>query len=58
MKQSFAIALTEDQVAFLKARFEVKTDSELRAKLQRIAEDLINKQFISSVDDEFQNTRT
>jgi len=58
MKQSFAIALTKAQVAFLKARFEIKTDFELRAKLQRIAEDLIDRQFISSVDDEFQNTRT
>jgi len=46
----FQIALKEDQVNFLKARWDLKTDGEIQRKLQRIAEDLINKQFTSSVD--------
>jgi len=37
-------------VNFLKARWSVKTDGELQRKLQRIAEDLIDRQFMSSVD--------
>ena len=50
----FQIALKDDQVNFLKARWDVKTDGEIQRKLQRIAEDLIEKQFISSVDKEFE----
>jgi len=46
----FQIALKDDQVNFLKARWDLKTDGELQRKLQKIAEDLINKQFTSSVD--------
>jgi len=53
MKQSFVILLTDEQVAFLKARFGVETNAEVRKKLQRIAEGLIAKQFISPVDKEF-----
>ena len=49
----FQIALKDDQVNFLKARWDAKTDGEIRRKLQKIAEDLINRQFISSVDKEF-----
>jgi len=53
MKQSFVILLTDERVAFLKARFGVETNAEVRKKLQRIAEGLIAKQFISPVDKEF-----
>ena len=49
----FQIALKDDQVNFLKARWDAKTDGAIQRKLQRIAEDLINRQFISSVDREF-----
>ena len=49
----FQIALKDDQVNFLKARWDLKTDGELQRKLQRIAEDLIDRQFISSADKEF-----
>ena len=49
----FQIALKDDYVNFLKAKWSVKTDGELQRKLQRIAEDLVEKQFISSVDKEF-----
>jgi len=50
MKESYAIELDLAQVRFLKTRFKVKTDAELRDKLQEIAEALINKQFICSLD--------
>ena len=53
----FQIALKDDQVNFLKARWDLKTDGEIQRKLQRIAEDLVDRQFISSADKEFQNTR-
>ena len=46
----FQIALKDDQVNFLKARWDAKTDGEIQRKLQRIAEDLIAKQSPSSVD--------
>ena len=49
----FQIALMDDQVNFLKARWDVKTDGGIQRKLQRIAEDLIDRQFMSSVDREF-----
>jgi len=49
----FQIALKDDQVNFLKARWDVKTDGGIQRKLQRIAEDLINKQSVASVDREF-----
>ena len=49
----FQIALKDDEVNFLKARWSVKTDGEIQRKLQRIAEDLVDRQFISSVDKEF-----
>lgn len=49
---SFPIELTVDQVKFLKVRFNVTTDGELRERLQRIAESLIAKQFPSSLDKE------
>ena len=48
----FQIALKDDYVNFLKARWSVKTDGEIQRKLQRIAEDLITKQASSSVDKE------
>ena len=49
----FQIALKDDQVNFLKARWDVKTDGEIQRKLQRIAEDLVDRQFQSSVDKKF-----
>ena len=49
----FQIALKDDQVNFLKARWDLKTDGEIRRKLQKITEDLIDRQFMSSVDKEF-----
>ena len=49
----FQIALKDDQVNFLKARWDAKTDGAIQRKLQRIAEDLIDRQFISSADKEF-----
>jgi len=53
IETKLTIKLTQDDVAFLKARFGVETDAEVRKKLQRIAEGLIAKQFISPVDKEF-----
>ena len=50
----YQIALTDEEDKFLKVRFQVKTDGETQRKLQRIAKDLINRQFISSVDKEFE----
>ena len=49
----FQIALKDDQVNFLKARWDLKTDGAIQRKLQRIAEDLVDRQFQSSVDKEF-----
>ena len=54
LKQSFALEFTDERVAWLKGRFGVKTNDEVKNKLQRIADDLIDRQFVSSVDDEFQ----
>ena len=49
----FQIALKDDQVNFLKARWDAKTDGEIQRKLQRIAEDFVDRQFQSSVDKKF-----
>ena len=49
----FQIALKDDQVNFLKARWDVKTDGAIQRKLQKIAEDLVDRQFQSSVDKKF-----
>ena len=49
----FQIALKDDQVNFLKARWDAKTDGEIQRKLQKIAEDLVDRQFQSSVDKKF-----
>ena len=52
MKSTYGIELTTNQEKFLKARFGVKTDAELRNKLQQIAEALIRRQAVSPIDDE------
>ena len=50
IKKGFTIELDYDQINFLKTRFGIWTDKELRNILQRLIEDLINKQSACSLD--------